>query len=156
MCPLICTGVVHAWQKDMPVHACHAHALRRLRNVRPLSLKRAGRYQDGKKIWCSSPANSHRCSTPPDLLSVLGLVPTLTSEIRCDQPLDGRRKWQHKDTSLSWFRPEGRMSSRLRMCTVLPCSKGACRGGLPARWDRRRSLQVPAMMIEAKCQYQVM
>jgi hypothetical protein len=92
----------------------------------------------------------------PDLLSVLGLVPTLTSEIRCDQPLDGRRKWQHKDTSLSWFWPEGRMSSRLRMCTVLPCSKGACRGGLPARWDRRRSLQVPAMMIEAKCQYQVM
>jgi hypothetical protein len=91
------------------------------------------------------------------MVPVLGLVPlpTLTSKICCDQPLDGRRKWQHRDTCLSRFWPWGRTSSRLRVCVVLTCTGGACRGGLQARWERRRSLQVPARIIEAKCQYRV-
>jgi hypothetical protein len=36
-------------------------------------------------------------------------------------------------------------------CIVLHC--GACRGELQARRERRRSLQVPEVLIEAECQY---
>jgi hypothetical protein len=79
-------------------------------------------------------------------LSVLGLVSTLTSELRCDEPLDGWCKWQHRDTGLSWFWPQGRTSSGLCVRTVLICTGGARRGGLQASRERR-SLQVPANMI---------
>jgi hypothetical protein len=38
-----------------------------------------------------------------------------------------------------------------RHCIAL--HRDACRGALQARWERRRSLQVPEVLIEAKCQY---
>jgi hypothetical protein len=64
-------------------------------------------------------------------LLVLGLVSTLTSKIDVINLLMVGAK-QHGDMGLSWFRPRGRTSSRLRVCVVLRCTGGGCRGGLQA------------------------
>jgi hypothetical protein len=83
---------------------------------------------------------SQICPSSLAVLSVLGLVPTLTSELCCDKPLDGWCKSQHKDTSLSCLRPRGRKSSRVCVRTVLIRIGGARRGRLEAMQERRRSL----------------
>jgi hypothetical protein len=59
------------------------------------------------------------------------LVSTLTSKIDVINLLMVGAK-QHGDMGLSWFRPRGRTSSRLRVCVVLRCTGGGCRGGLQA------------------------
>jgi hypothetical protein len=70
------------------------------------------------------------------------VVPTLTSK-SAEIYLSMAGAKQHNDTSLSWFwlwavRPAGVRSGR---CIAL--HRSACRGELQARWEKRRSLQVP-------------
>jgi hypothetical protein len=87
---------------------------------------------------------------PPYLahqLSVQNVVPTLTSNERCDLPLDGP-VLATNDTGFILV-PAGAVRPAVvgsGHCTAL--HRGARRGGLQAWWERRPGLQVPEVLIE--------
>jgi hypothetical protein len=83
---------------------------------------------------------------PPRQLSVRKVVPTLTSK-SAETYLSMAGAKQHNDTGLSWFRlwvvhPAGARSGR-----CIAVHRGACRGELQARRERRRNLQVPEVLL---------
>jgi hypothetical protein len=70
------------------------------------------------------------------------VVPTLTSKsVEIYLSMAGAK--QHNDTGLSWFRPWAVRSAGVRSGRCIAVHRGACRGELQARRERRRSLQVP-------------
>jgi hypothetical protein len=82
---------------------------------------------------------------PPYLarqLSVRKLVPTLTSKI-AEIYLSMAGAKQHNDTGLSRFQTWAICQAGVCSGRCLAVHRGACRGGLQARRERRRSLQVP-------------
>jgi hypothetical protein len=81
-------------------------------------------------------------------VSVQNVVPTLTSNERWDQPLDGP-VLATKDTCFILV-PAGAIRPTVvcsKNCIALHC--GARRGGLQAWRERRPGLQVPEVLIEA-------
>jgi hypothetical protein len=81
-------------------------------------------------------------------MSVRNVVPTLTSNERWDQPLDGL-VLATKDTRFILV-PAGAVRPAV-VCSrhYIASHRGARRGGLQAWWERRPGLQVPEVLIEA-------
>jgi hypothetical protein len=50
---------------------------------------------------------------------------------------------------LSWFRPGALHPAEVCSEHYIALHRGARRGGLQARWERRSGLQVPEVLIEA-------
>jgi hypothetical protein len=50
---------------------------------------------------------------------------------------------------LSWFRPGAVCPAEVCSGHYIALHRGARRGGLQARWERRSGLQVPELLIEA-------
>jgi hypothetical protein len=75
-------------------------------------------------------------------LSVRKVVPTLTSK-SAEIYLSMAGAKQHNDTSLSRFWPWAIHQAGVRSGCCIAVHRGACRGELQARRERRKSLQVP-------------
>jgi hypothetical protein len=54
---------------------------------------------------------------------------------------------QHNDTVLSWFQSWAVRPTRVCSGRYIAVHRGACRGELQARWERRRNLQVPEVWL---------
>jgi hypothetical protein len=75
------------------------------------------------------------------LVSVRKVVPTLTSKsVEIYLSMAGAK--QHNDTGLSWFRPWVVRPTGVRSGRCIAVHRGACRGELQAKQERRRSLHV--------------
>jgi hypothetical protein len=75
-------------------------------------------------------------------VSVRKVVPTLTSK-SAEIYLSMAGAKRHDDTGLSWFRPWAVHPAGVHSGRCIAPHRGACRGELQARRERRRSLQVP-------------
>jgi hypothetical protein len=75
-------------------------------------------------------------------LSVQKVVPTLTSK-SAEIYLSMAGAKQHNDTGLSWFWPWAAHLAGVHSGCCIAAHRGACRGELQARRERRRVLQVP-------------
>jgi hypothetical protein len=82
------------------------------------------------------------------VLSVRKVVPTLTSNEHWDQPLDGS-VLATKDTGFILVPARAVRPAVVCSRHCIALHRGACRGGLQARRERRPGLQVPEVLIEA-------
>jgi hypothetical protein len=85
-------------------------------------------------------------------LSVRKVVPTLTST-STEIYLSMAGAKQLVDTGFILVLAGAVRPARVCSRHCIALHRDACRGTLQARWERRRSLQVPEVLIEAKCQY---